>query len=152
MTQPTFRRARRADLETIVSLLADDGIGKSRENASLPLDERYMAAFTAVDQDPNQYLAVVEIGGAVVGTMQLTFIPGVSRLGMTRGLIEAVRIAASARGSGLGQAMFEWAIETCRERGCGLVQLTTDKARKDAHRFYDRLGFVASHEGYKLSL
>lgn len=152
MSAPEFRKAVRADLEAIVALIAGDSLGAGREDPSLPLDGRYLAAFEAVDRDPNQLLTVVIVDGAVVGTMQLTFIPGVSRLGATRGLIEAVRIAESQRGSGLGQALFEWAIEQCRDRGCGLVQLTTDKSRKDAHRFYDRLGFVASHEGYKLAL
>lgn len=102
--------------------------------------------------DPNQLLAVAESAGRVVGTLQLSFIPGLSRLGMTRGQIEAVRIATSHRSAGAGQAMFDWAIGQCRARGCALVQLTTDKTRPDAHRFYERLGFVASHEGYKLGL
>ncbi len=111
-----------------------------------------MAAFDAILADPNQLLAVAETAGSVVGVLQLTFIPGLSRLGMTRGQIEAVRIAASDRSAGLGQAMFEWAIAECRNRGCGLVQLTTDAARPDAHRFYERLGFKPSHVGYKLTL
>lgn len=147
-----FRQAERTDLEAVVALLADDPLGGGRENAALPLDERYQNAFAAIAADPNQLLAVADENGAVVGVLQLTFIPGISRLGMTRGLIEGVRVAASHRSAGLGQAMFEWAIEQCRVRGCGLVQLTTDKSRPDAHRFYDRLGFVASHEGYKLAL
>lgn len=152
MTDPIFRKATRADLEGVVALLADDALGSGREDPSLPLNARYTAAFDAIDRDPNQLLAVAAAGDAVVGTLQLTFIPGLSRLGMTRGQIEAVRIAASHRSAGLGQAMFEWAIRECRSRGCALVQLTTDKSRPDAHRFYERLGFVASHEGYKLAL
>ena len=99
---PTFRRADRADLEAIVDLLADDALGAGREDASRPLDERYLAAFDAIASDPNQFLAVVEIEGRIVGTLQLSFLPGLSRLGMTRGQIEAVRIAAYRRGSGLG--------------------------------------------------
>lgn len=149
---PAFRRAERADLEAIVDLLADDALGAGREDAARPLDGRYLAAFDAISADPNQFLAVVETEGRIVGTLQLSFLPGLSRLGMTRGQIEAVRIAADRRGSGLGEAMFAWAIAECRKRGCALVQLTTDKSRPDAHRFYDRLGFVASHEGYKLAL
>ncbi len=147
-----FRRAEARDLPAIVALLADDPLGAGREAAEGDLDPRYAAAFAAIAADPNQFLAVAEADGRVVGTLQLTFIPGLSRGGMTRGQIEAVRVARDQRSGGLGQAMFEWAIRTCRERGCGLVQLTTDKSRADAHRFYDRLGFVASHEGYKLNL
>lgn len=111
-----------------------------------------MQAFAAIDRDANQMMIVVESAGSVVGCLQLSFIPGLSRLGAWRGQIESVRIASSLRGSGLGRAMFEWAIARCRERGCELVQLTTDKARPDALRFYESLGFKASHEGMKLSL
>jgi ribosomal protein S18 acetylase RimI-like enzyme len=145
----TFRAATAADLPAIVALIADDGLGRGREKPGLPLDQRYTAAFEAVERDPNQLLAVAERAGVVVGTLQLTFIPGVSRLGAWRGQIEAVRIAASERGSGLGQQMMQWAITECRARGCSLVQLTSDKSRDGAHRFYERLGFVASHEGFK---
>jgi GNAT superfamily N-acetyltransferase len=143
------RRATAADLDAIVALLADDMLGAGREK---PGDPAYAAAFAAIGADPNQLLAVAEEAGRVVGCLQLTFIPGLSRLGMWRGQIEGVRIAASHRGAGLGRRMFEWAIEACRARGCGLVQLTTDKARPDAHRFYESLGFVASHEGMKRAL
>jgi GNAT superfamily N-acetyltransferase len=152
MTEPRFRRATRADLPAIVALLADDALGSAREDPRLPLDARYVTAFDAMDRDPNQLLAVVELDRAVVGCLQLSFIPGLSRLGMLRGQIESVRIAASQRGGGLGRTMFEWAIAECRTRGCGLVQLTTDKARPDALRFYEGLGFKASHEGMKLAL
>ncbi|WP_018698847.1 GNAT family N-acetyltransferase [Amorphus coralli] len=152
MSTPVFRRATEADVAPIVALLADDGLGQGRENPGLPLDRRYLDAFAALDADPNQLLVVADQDGTVVGTLQLTFVPGLSRLGMWRGQIEAVRVAASERGTGLGGAMVAWAIERCRERGCGLVQLTTDKSRADARRFYERLGFVASHEGMKLSL
>ncbi len=152
MTTPLFRRALEADLPAIVALLADDPLGAAREDPSSPPNPRYLSAFAAIDRDPNQLLAVAEADGTVVGVLQITFIPGLSRLGMTRGLIESVRIAAAQRSAGLGRKMFEWAIATCRERGCELVQLTTDKSRPDAHRFYERLGFVASHEGYKLAL
>lgn len=152
MSDVSFRRATEADVAAIVALLADDGLGRGRENPALPLDRRYLDVFAALDSDPNQLLAVAERDGTVVGCLQLTFIPGLSRLGMWRGQIEAVRVAASERGTGLGGAMVGWAIERCRARGCGLVQLTTDKTRADAHRFYERLGFVASHEGMKLAL
>lgn len=147
-----FRRATAADLPAIVALLADDELGKAREDAGPPLNPRYAAAFAAIDADPNQYLAVVEEGGQIAGCLQLTFIPGLSRQGLMRGQIESVRIASARRGGGLGRRMFEWAIAECRRRGCGVVQLTTDKARSDARRFYESLGFTASHEGMKLAL
>ena len=147
-----LRPARREDLEAIVAMLANDPLGSGREDASLPLGEAYLEAFDALDQDPNHLLAVAIAEGQVVGTLQLSFIPGLARTGMWRGQIEAVRIAQDFRNSGLGQQMFQWAIARCEERGCGLVQLTTDKTRPDAHRFYERLGFEASHIGYKLKL
>ena len=148
----TFRRATADDVPAIIGLLADDELGRQREDPSLPLDVRYTDAFAAIDRDPNQLLAVVERSGAVIGCLQLTFIPGLSRRGMWRGQIESVRIASNERGGGIGRAVFEWAIGECRRRNCELVQLTTDKRRPDALRFYEALGFVASHEGMKLSL
>ena len=147
-----YRRASEADLPEIVTLLADDLLGASREDISLPLNKEYISAFKAIERDPNQYLAVVELENVIVGCLQLSFIPGLSRQGMWRGQIESVRIASGHRGSGLGQKMFNWAIEQCRKRGCGLVQLNTDKSRPDAIKFYERLGFKASHEGMKLAL
>ena len=147
-----LRRATEADLPAIIAMLADDGLGAGREDASLPLAAPYLAAFAAIAADANQFLAVAELDGAVVGTLQLSFIPGLSHKGAWRGQIESVRVASSQRGTGLGQRIFEWAITQCRARGCRMVQLTTDKSREDAHRFYARLGFVASHEGFKLKL
>lgn len=155
MNPIVFRTATRADLAAIVALLADDPLGREREAASPvsdAIDARYVAAFEAIAADANQQLVVATEGDTVVGTLQLSFIPGIARQGAWRGQIEAVRIAAQRRDAGLGQRMFEWAIARCRERGCTLVQLTTDKRRPDAHRFYEKLGFVASHEGYKLAL
>lgn len=152
MTDIAFRRATKDDIAAIVTMLADDPLGAAREDVSMPLAQAYVAAFRAIDADPNQYLAVATDDGAVVGTLQLTFIAGLSRKGALRGQIEAVRVAAGHRGEGLGRRLFEWAIEECRRRDCRTVQLTTDKSRADAHRFYDRLGFVASHIGYKLAL
>jgi GNAT superfamily N-acetyltransferase len=152
MSEIAFRRATEADIGAIVALLADDPLGAMREDTSQPLAEAYHRAFRAIDADPNQYLAVAAENGVVVGTLQLTFIPGLSRKGSLRGQIEAVRVAAGHRGAGLGQKLFEWAIAECRARGCRTVQLTSDKSRPDAHRFYDRLGFEASHVGYKLTL
>ena len=149
MTEPVFRRAVAADIEAIVALLADDRLGAAREK---PGDPAYAAAFAAVEADPNQLLAVVERDGRVVGCLQISFIPGLSHRGAWRGQIESVRIVASERGGGLGRRVFGWAIEECRARGCRMIQLTTDKSRTDARRFYESLGFVASHEGMKLAL
>lgn len=152
MTGLVFRAATQDDLPAMIALIADDQLGKARDDASLPLDQRYLDAFAAIERDANQMLVAVEHAGAVIGCLQLTFIPGISRRGAWRGQIESVRVAREKRGAGLGTAMFEWAIAECRRRGCNLVQLTTDKSRKDAHRFYERLGFKASHDGMKLAL
>ena len=152
MNDIAFRRATRGDLPAIIALLADDPLGSTREDPADPPNDRYVDAFDAIDSDPNQYLAVVTADTSVIGCLQLSFVPGLSRLGLWRGQIESVRIAASHRGGGLGRRMFEWAIDECRQRGCGLVQLTTDKTRPDALRFYKSLGFQASHEGMKLAL
>jgi len=152
MDDVSFHRALISDVPAIIELLADDELGRQREQAGPPPSPNYETAFNAIDQDPNQLLAVADHGGDVVGCLQLTFIPGLSRVGMWRGQIESVRVASKHRGSGLGRKLFEWAIEECRDRGCGLVQLTTDKSRPDALRFYQSLGFTASHEGMKLDL
>lgn len=152
MNELNFRPASAADLPGIVAMLADDELGRQREDSSIPLNREYLDSFAAIDRDPNQILALVEDNGNLVGCLQLTFIPGLSRLGMWRGQIESVRIAAGHRGEGLGRKMFAWAINECRDRGCGLVQLTTDKSRADACKFYESLGFKASHEGMKLTL
>ena len=145
----TFRAATAADVPAIVALLADDVLGAARE---APGDPAYAAAFAAIAADPNQLLAVADIDGRVVGCLQLTFLPGLSHRGAWRGQIESVRIAADQRGTGLGRRFFDWAIAQCRARGCRMVQLTTDKSRADARRFYESLGFTASHEGMKLAL
>ncbi|WP_214413356.1 GNAT family N-acetyltransferase [Sphaerisporangium fuscum] len=145
-----FRPARREDVPLIVAMLADDPIAAAREGD--PSDEVYLTAFEAIDADARQELVVAEADGEVVGTMQITYIPGLSRKGGERALIEAVRVAAGARGQGLGRAMMRWAVDRARDRGCRMVQLTSDKARADAHRFYASLGFVDSHVGFKLSL
>ncbi|HKK29550.1 MAG TPA: GNAT family N-acetyltransferase [Alphaproteobacteria bacterium] len=147
-----FRPATEADLPALVALLADDALGQGREDSGEPLNPRYLAAFNALKADANQLLVAAERAGEVIGVFQLSFIPGLSHCGSWRGQIESVRVAASERGSGLGGQLMDWAIEECRRRGCHLVQLTSDKARADAHRFYERLGFKASHEGFKLTL
>jgi GNAT superfamily N-acetyltransferase len=148
-----LRAARRDDVPAIVALIAADQLGATRDGVRDEADlAAYLEAFEVIDADPAHILVVAESAGDLVGTMQLSFLPGLARRGSLRAQIEAVRIAADARGSGLGAAMMAWAIGEARRRGCALVQLTTDKSRTDAHRFYQRLGFVPSHEGMKLSL
>ncbi len=147
-----FRKAKADDLPSIVRLLADDPLGETREVLGDPPDLRYVEAFAAIDADPNQLLAVADDDGTIAGCLQLTFLPGLSRTGMWRGQIESVRVGQDYRGEGLGRLFFEWAIGQCRDRGCGLVQATSDKSRADAIRFYESLGFEASHEGLKLKL
>jgi GNAT superfamily N-acetyltransferase len=149
MSEVTIRRARAENVPEIVAMLADDPLGATRER---PGDPRYAEAFAELDADPRQLLAVAEAGDEVVGTLQLTFIPGLSRVGATRAQIEAVRVRTDQRGAGLGQRLIEWAVGEARSRGCVLVQLTSDASRADAHRFYERLGFTASHVGMKLVL
>ncbi|MBM7772804.1 GNAT superfamily N-acetyltransferase [Actinokineospora baliensis] len=144
-----IRPATAADVPAIVAMLADDPLGAAREQ---PGDPRYDEAFVEIAADQRQVLVVAELDGEVVGTLQLTFTPGLSRVGATRATIEGVRVHSAQRGSGLGQALIEWAVDAAKERGAILVQLTTDVSRKDAHRFYERLGFVASHIGMKLPL
>ncbi|MGW2490113.1 GNAT family N-acetyltransferase [Streptomyces sp. NPDC001606] len=145
-----IRDATAEDLPAIVALLADDPLGAQRES---PDDlTPYQAAWQSLEADPNQHLVVAVRADRVIGTLQLTIIPGLSRKGATRALIEAVRIHADERGSGLGSRLIEWAVDTARRLNCQMVQLTSDKTRPDAHRFYERLGFTASHEGFKLQL
>lgn len=149
----TLRQATRADLPAILGLLVDDPLGRTREGASEGCGfAPYETAFVAIDTDLAQLLVVATDGIEVVATMQLSFIPGLARRGALRAQAEAVRVAASHRSQGLGGAMLRWAIDEARGRGCAFVQLTTDKSRVDAHRFYERLGFTASHEGFKLQL
>jgi GNAT superfamily N-acetyltransferase len=147
-----FRRATEADVPAIIRLLADDMLGSSREALEAESLPQYLNAFRVVDADANQFLLVVDDGTGIVGTLQLTFIAGLARGGLKRGLVEAVRVASDRRGEKIGEAMFAWVLEKCRRESCGIVQLTTDKSRTDAHRFYDRLGFEPSHIGYKIKL
>jgi GNAT superfamily N-acetyltransferase len=151
-TELTFRRAQRGDLTDIVRMLADDPLGSKRERYENPLPASYGDAFDAIASDPNNELVVASLDGRVIGVLQLTFIPYVTYQGSWRALIEGVRVDASVRSRGVGRAMFEWAIARARERRCVMLQLTTDKTRADAKRFYEGLGFVASHEGMKLKL
>ena len=146
-----LRRATADDVAAIVALLAADQLGATRDGDA---DLRpYQAAFDQIDADPAQLLLVAATADdQPVATMQLTVIPGMARRGSLRAQIEAVRVDGAHRGNGLGAAMFAWAIDEARRRGCALVQLTSDKSRTDAHRFYDRLGFTRSHDGFKLAL
>jgi GNAT superfamily N-acetyltransferase len=146
-----FRAATRADLPAILSLLADDDVARARGGYP-DAPDKVAVAFTAIDTDPRNELVVADEDGTVVGTCQLTFIPGLSRGGAERMTIEAVRVRADRRGAGLGRRLMAYALGRAQERGCALAQLTTDKRRTDAHRFYESLGFVASHEGMKLAL
>ncbi|MCX5070477.1 GNAT family N-acetyltransferase [Micromonospora lupini] len=150
MTDVIFREAVRADLPAVIALLADDVLGKARDFTEV--DEAYERAFADISADPRNLLIVAEQGGELVGCLQITYIPGLGRHGAERSLIEAVRVRSDRRGQGLGRELMTWAVDQARERGCALVQLTTDKTRADAHRFYLSLGFVASHEGMKLPL
>ncbi|MCX5559003.1 GNAT family N-acetyltransferase [Streptomyces sp. NBC_00038] len=145
-----IRAAVADDVPAIVAMLADDPLGAERES---PDDlTPYLAALERLNGDANQHLVVAVRGGRVVGTLQLTVIPGLSRKGATRSVIEGVRVHADERGSGLGTRLIEWAIDESRRQDCQLVQLTSDVTRTDAHRFYERLGFTASHVGFKLPL
>jgi GNAT superfamily N-acetyltransferase len=149
-----FRSAERADVPAVLAMLADDEITRERGYGVVPeeVDAAVWAAFEAIDADPGNELIVAEADGEVVATCQLTFTPGLSRGGGWRMTIEAVRVRADRRGAGIGTALIGYAISRARDRGCRVVQLTTDKRRTDARRFYEGLGFVASHEGMKLPL
>ncbi|MES4902341.1 MULTISPECIES: GNAT family N-acetyltransferase [unclassified Streptomyces] len=150
MSDFEIRRATADDIPAIVAMLADDPLGARRESPDDPAP--YRAAFERIDRDPGQRLVVAVRDGRTVGTLQLTVIPGLSRRGATRSIIEAVRIHSDERGGGLGTQLIQWAIDESRREGCVLVQLTSDATRTDAHRFYERLGFEASHVGFKLAL
>ncbi|MER5886745.1 GNAT family N-acetyltransferase [Streptomyces sp. NPDC001941] len=156
-TALTLRPAARADLPAVLALLADEE--RVVDPSTLVVDEAHERAFTAIDTDPrNEVLVLVEgaddqdAGGRVVGSLQVTYVPGLSKGGAERALIEAVRIRADRRSGGLGRILMERTIDRARARGCALVQLTSNKKRQNAHRFYDRLGFARSHDGFKLAL
>jgi len=150
--QPLFRHAVARDLPRLVSMLADDDLGAQREDSSQPLNPRYRTAFNAIDRDPNNALIVAELEQSIVGMLQLTYIPYLTHIGSWRCLIEAVRVDAKYRDRGLGTKLIEWAIEAARKRKCRIIQLTSDKQRPEALRFYAGLGFKATHEGFKLKL
>lgn len=152
MNQLTYRLATETDLMDIVRMLADDKLGTTRENIQIPLPEAYRLAFERISGDPNQELTVVEQNGEVIATFQMTFIPYLTYQGGIRAQIEAVRVRSDQRGQGLGTEIFLYAIERAKQRGAHLLQLTTDKKRPEALKFYESLGFVASHEGLKRML
>lgn len=145
-----FREAVADDLEALVHMLADDELGSQREDVSVPLDPNYLSAFESICGDPNNELIVVESSGDIIGMLQLTFIPYLTYKGSWRCLIEGVRIRRDARGQGLGTRFFEWAIDHAKQKECHMVQLTSDKQRPEALKFYENLGFKATHEGFKL--
>jgi len=148
----SFREATESDIEEIINLLADDSLGKNREDISIPINQQYLAAFERIDSDLNNELIVVEYNNHIIGMLQLTFIPYLTHIGSIRCLIEGVRIAREYRGEGLGTRSFEWAINRARDKGCNIVQLTSNKQRVEAINFYRNLGFEATHEGFKLSI
>ena len=152
-TTVALRRAVAEDVPAIVELLAADQLGATRDGLCADGDlQPYVNAFSVIDADPAHLLVVADDGAEILATMQLSFLPGLARRGALRAQIEAVRVRDDHRSRGMGAALFDWAIEEARRRNCALVQLTTDKSRADAHRFYERLVFVASHEGLKLDL
>jgi GNAT superfamily N-acetyltransferase len=147
-----FRRATRAELPSIVHMLADDELGSQRERVENPLPESYYAAFEQINNDPNHELIVAERNGEVIGTLHLMFLPSVSFQGGLRAQVESVRVDKRFQSQGIGSEMMKWAMDRARQRGAHVLQLTTHKSRVDAHRFYERLGFQGSHLGMKLSL
>jgi GNAT superfamily N-acetyltransferase len=149
MAEPVLRRATAGDVPALMRLLADDELGQSRESAD---EDAYADALAEIERDPNNMILVVDRDGAVAGCAQLTIIPGLARGAARRGQIESVRVASAHRGEGLGRWFMQALIATARERGCRLVQLTSDRRREDSHRFYESLGFTASHVGFKLAL
>ena len=148
----TYRTARPDDLPFIIGLIIEDSVVVTEDRAEDAMDEDYRAALAAIDADPNEEMWIVERDDIAVGCFQLSFLPGLMRRGMWRGQIEVVHVSADARNLGIGSEMMRWALARCREKGCGMVQLTSNKKRTDAHRFYERLGFARSHEGFKYYL
>lgn len=151
-TNQKIRPAREEDLQEIVALLADDDLGRDRERADGPLPNAYLEAFEEIERDARNELVVVEESGRIVATLQLTFIPSLTHRGGERAQVEGVRVSASHRGTGVGHRLLKWVVSRAGERGCRMVQLTTDKRRSDARRFYEDMDFEATHEGMKLPL
>ena len=145
----TYRHAIPADLPFIIGLIVEDSVVDSGDDPAEAMHADYVAALAAITADPNEEMLLVERDGTAVGCFQLSYLPGLMRHGMWRGQIEVVHVSDTMRNRGIGGQMMRWALERCRERGCGMVQLTSNKKRLDAHRFYERLGFLKSHEGFK---
>jgi len=152
MSTLTYREATEADLPFLDALIAEDEVAAARDPVTAGMVQEQLEALHAITADPAHTLYIVERDGKPVGSFQLSFIPGVSRRGAWRGQIESVRVSRAARGHGTGEAMMRWAIGACEKRGCGIVQLTSDRSRDAAHRFYERLGFEPTHTGFKLKL
>ncbi|MCB0190242.1 MAG: GNAT family N-acetyltransferase [Caldilineaceae bacterium] len=150
--QISFRLATRDDVPVLVAMLADDALGAQREQFTEPLPQAYYDAFNALDRDPNNELILACLDNQVIGMLQLTYIPSLSYQGGWRALIESVRVDAAYRSQGIGRQLMLWTLERAKARGCHLAQLSTHQSRVDAHRFYERLGFVSSHVGMKLSI
>ena len=145
----TYRHATPEDLPFIVGLIVEDAVVATNDSVADARQPDYDNALKAIDADPNQEMFVAEDAGKPIGCFQLSYLPGLMRRGMWRGMIEVVHVSQNERNHGYGSEMMRWALERCRERGCGMVQLTSNKKRTDAHRFYERLGFSRSHEGFK---
>lgn len=152
MPSPTFRLATQQDLPAIIALLADDEISRAREGFQADVTPETVAAFKEIDEDKNNEVWVGELEGVVIATMHLTVIPGLSRGGMRRTIVEEVRVHSDHRSQGVGEQLMNFAIERAKTQGCKLIQLTTDNRRAAAQRFYVRLGFEPSHVGMKRSL
>jgi GNAT superfamily N-acetyltransferase len=148
----TYRDARPEDLPFIIALAVEDNVVPTDDDPANAMAPEYLAVLAAIDADPNERFVIAELAGEPVGTLQLSFLPNLMWRGMWRALVEQVHVSAAHRSKGLGSDMMRWAIEQSRQRGCGMVQLTSNKKRLDAHRFYERLGFVKSHEGFKYYL
>ena len=148
----TFRLAEKEDLFDIVRMLSDDTLGAKREKFEPILSDNYLKAFENITKDPNQELTIVEMNGATVGTYQLSFIQYLTHQGGLRAQVEAVRTDSNYRSKGIGTKIFEYIIERAKEKGCKMVQLTSDKQRPEAIKFYEAVGFIATHEGMKLKI
>jgi len=149
---PTYRNATPADLPFIIALIVEDSVVSTGDDPADAAHPDYVNALAEITNDPNEEMIIVEEDAAPVGCFQLSYLPGLMRRGMKRGQIEVVHVAETHRNRGIGGDMMRWAIERCRENGCSMVQLTSNKKRLDAHRFYERLGFLKSHEGFKYYL
>ena len=147
-----IREAELKDLPQMVKLMADDTLGSGRELYKDPLPQCYIDAFNNICNDKNSILLVVCDGENVIGNLQITFTQYLSYMGSVRATIENVRVAEDRRNAGIGTQLMNYAIDLAKEKGCNIVQLPSNKVRKDAHRFYKRLGFENSHEGMKLKL